>query len=135
VFHFDILLVYIFYYLFNALRFVRIGSVVLALHDATDVFLEIGKMSIYSGAESIASFAFILFVLSWTILRIIYYPFWVLRSTRFVLNPFPIYILFSFCHLLKFIFQKRMISLFPIHILKKRPLGISTLFFQNYVQN
>ncbi|KEH27916.1 LAG1 longevity assurance-like protein [Medicago truncatula] len=64
-------------------RFVRIGSVVLALHDASDVFLEIGKMAIYSSAESIASFAFILFVLSWTILRIIYYPFWVLRSTSY----------------------------------------------------
>ncbi|CAJ2648295.1 unnamed protein product [Trifolium pratense] len=64
-------------------RFVRVGSVVLALHDATDVFLEIGKMSKYSGAETIASFAFILFVLSFTILRCIYYPFWVLRSTSY----------------------------------------------------
>ncbi|XP_004490319.1 ASC1-like protein [Cicer arietinum] len=64
-------------------RFVRVGSVVLALHDATDVYLEIGKMSKYSGAETIASFAFILFVLSFTILRVIYYPFWVLRSTSY----------------------------------------------------
>ncbi|XP_061340696.1 ASC1-like protein isoform X1 [Gastrolobium bilobum] len=62
-------------------RFARVGSMVLALHDASDVFLETGKMSKYSGAETIASFAFILFVLSWTILRLIYYPFWVLRST------------------------------------------------------
>ncbi|XP_058744479.1 ASC1-like protein isoform X2 [Vicia villosa] len=62
-------------------RFVRVGSVVLALHDATDVFLEIGKMSKYSGAETTASFAFVLFVLSFTILRCIYYPLWVLRST------------------------------------------------------
>lgn len=66
-------------------RFVRIGSVVLALHDATDVFLEIGKMSKYSGAEKIASFAFVLFVLSFTILRVVYYPFWVLRSTSYEL--------------------------------------------------
>ncbi|KAL5095889.1 hypothetical protein RYX36_000216, partial [Vicia faba] len=61
--------------------FVRVGSVVLALHDATDVFLEIGKMSKYSGAETMASFAFVLFVLSFTIPRCIYFPFWVLRST------------------------------------------------------
>ncbi|KAG8652308.1 ASC1-like protein isoform X1 [Manihot esculenta] len=64
-------------------RFVRVGSVVLALHDASDIFLEIGKMSKYSGAEGIASFAFILFVLSWIILRLIYYPFWVLWSTSY----------------------------------------------------
>ncbi|GAV80212.1 TRAM_LAG1_CLN8 domain-containing protein [Cephalotus follicularis] len=71
-----ILLSYIF-------RFARVGSVVLALHDASDVFLEVGKMSIYSGAESIASCSFILFALSWILLRLIYYPFWILWSTSY----------------------------------------------------
>ena len=65
-------------------RFGRIGSVVLAIHDASDVFLEIGKMGKYSGAETIASFAFLTFVLSWVLLRLIYFPFWVIWSTRFV---------------------------------------------------
>lgn len=64
-------------------RFGRVGSIVLALHDASDIFLEIGKMSKYSKAEGMASFAFILFVLSWIILRLIYYPFWVLWSTSY----------------------------------------------------
>ncbi|XP_059655604.1 ceramide synthase 1 LOH3-like [Cornus florida] len=65
------------------LRFARAGSVVLALHDASDVFLEVGKMSKYGGVETLASFSFILFVLSWILLRLIYYPFWVLRSTSY----------------------------------------------------
>lgn len=69
---------------FATFRFARVGSVVLALHDVSDVFLELGKMSKYSGAETMASIAFILFVLSWIILRLIYYPFWILWSTRFV---------------------------------------------------
>ncbi|KAM1326874.1 hypothetical protein PS2_010972 [Malus domestica] len=64
-------------------RFARVGSVVLALHDANDVFLEVGKMSKYSGAERTASVAFILFVLSWIILRLVYYPFWILWSTSY----------------------------------------------------
>ncbi|KAL5553569.1 hypothetical protein UlMin_040970 [Ulmus minor] len=64
-------------------RFARVGSIVLALHDASDVFLEVGKMSKYSGAEQVASIAFILFVLSWVLLRLIYYPFWVLWSTSY----------------------------------------------------
>ncbi|KAH6802148.1 LAG1 longevity assurance-like protein [Perilla frutescens var. frutescens] len=64
-------------------RFARVGSVVLALHDASDVFLEVGKMSKYSGAEALASFSFVLFVLSWVILRLIYYPFWILWSTSY----------------------------------------------------
>ncbi|KAG2262045.1 hypothetical protein Bca52824_069124 [Brassica carinata] len=63
--------------------FSRVGSVVLALHDASDVFLEVGKMSKYSGAERIASFSFILFVMSWIVLRLIYYPFWILWSTSY----------------------------------------------------
>ncbi|KAI5562338.1 hypothetical protein POPTR_015G055000v4 [Populus trichocarpa] len=65
------------------LRFGRVGAVVLALHDATDVFMEIAKMSKYSGYELMASVFFLLFVLFWTILRIIYYPFWILRSTSY----------------------------------------------------
>lgn len=40
-------------------------------------------MSKYSGAESLASFSFILFVLSWILLRLIYYPLWILRSTSY----------------------------------------------------
>lgn len=64
-------------------RFARVGSVVLALHDASDVFLEIGKMSKYSGVEALASFSFILFVLSWILLRLTYFPFWVLWSTSY----------------------------------------------------
>ncbi|KAI3730530.1 hypothetical protein L1987_61700 [Smallanthus sonchifolius] len=64
-------------------RFARAGSIILALHDASDVFLEVGKMSKYSGAEALASFSFILFVISWVVLRLIYYPFWILWSTSY----------------------------------------------------
>ncbi|GAB2280141.1 hypothetical protein Dimus_014778 [Dionaea muscipula] len=64
-------------------RFARVGSVVFALHDASDVYLEVGKMSKYSGAEALASFSFLMFVLAWLLLRLIYYPFWVLWSTSY----------------------------------------------------
>lgn len=69
----------------NNCRCARVGSVVLALHDATDVFMELGKMSKYSGAETLASCSFVIFVILWIILRLIYYPFWILWSTRSVL--------------------------------------------------
>ncbi|KAL9433361.1 hypothetical protein AB3S75_028233 [Citrus x aurantiifolia] len=65
------------------LRFTRVGSVVLAVHDVSDIFLEVAKMSKYSGIEWIASISFIAFVCSWTVLRIIYYPFWVIWSTSY----------------------------------------------------
>lgn len=73
---------YIFYYLYVTHRFARVGSIILALHDASDVFLEVGKMSKYSGVEVLATFSFLLFVLSWLVLRLIYFPFWILWSTR-----------------------------------------------------
>ncbi|GJT75980.1 LAG1 longevity assurance homolog 3 [Tanacetum coccineum] len=64
-------------------RFARVGSVTLALHDGSDVFLEVGKMSKYSGAEGLASLSFNLFVLSWVVLRLIYFPFWIIWSTTY----------------------------------------------------
>uniref|UniRef100_A0ACD5YKJ9 Uncharacterized protein n=1 Tax=Avena sativa TaxID=4498 RepID=A0ACD5YKJ9_AVESA len=69
-------------------RFARVGSVVLAIHDASDVFLEVGKISKYSGRQLIADVSFLLFVISWVILRLIYFPFWVLRSTSYEVVQF-----------------------------------------------
>lgn len=48
-------------------RFARVGSVVLAVHDASDVFLEVGKISKYSGRQLLADVSFLLFVISWVI--------------------------------------------------------------------
>ncbi|XP_006647425.1 ASC1-like protein 1 isoform X1 [Oryza brachyantha] len=64
-------------------RFARVGSVVLAIHDASDVFLEVGKMAKYSHCDLLANVAFLLFVVSWVLLRLTYFPFWILRSTSY----------------------------------------------------
>ncbi|KAG0629928.1 hypothetical protein M758_1G140100 [Ceratodon purpureus] len=64
-------------------KLARIGSVVLAVHDGSDVFLEVGKLTKYSGLVVIPSISFILFAISWFILRLIIFPFVVLRSTCF----------------------------------------------------
>ncbi|KAB2632659.1 LAG1 longevity assurance 3-like [Pyrus ussuriensis x Pyrus communis] len=44
--------------------FACLGSVVLDLHDTSDVFLEVGKMSKNGGAERIISLTFIIFLWS-----------------------------------------------------------------------
>ncbi|XP_006647833.1 ASC1-like protein 2 [Oryza brachyantha] len=64
-------------------RFARVGSIVLAIHDANDVFLELGKISKYSGYQLLADVSFLAFVCSWAVLRLIYYPFWILWSTSY----------------------------------------------------
>ncbi|KAK2985718.1 hypothetical protein RJ640_023685 [Escallonia rubra] len=68
-------------------RFSRVGSIVLTLHEGSDVFLQFGKISKYCGFERIASFSFVLFIMSWLILRLIYYPFWILWSTSYEVLP------------------------------------------------
>lgn len=93
-------------------------------------------MSKYSGAETVASFAFILFVLSWIILRLIYYPFWILWSTRFILLCFQftlftfslLYIVVLTCLLCvpKILVNKELMSL-PIFIMSKKELMRYTL--------
>ncbi|CAN0877013.1 Ceramide synthase 1 LOH3 [Linum grandiflorum] len=62
-------------------RFSRVGAIVLAIHDATDMFLEPAKMARYGGFESLSGVLFAIFVLVWTMLRIVCFPFWILRST------------------------------------------------------
>ncbi|KAJ7560797.1 hypothetical protein O6H91_04G146500 [Diphasiastrum complanatum] len=65
------------------IRFARIGSVVLAVHDASDIFMEIAKMNKYAGTPIIPDVFFVLFALSWFLLRLIYYPFWIIWSTSY----------------------------------------------------
>lgn len=65
------------------LRFSRIGSVVLAIHDSSDVILEFSKMLKYIGYDMLPSITFIFFLISWIVLRLIYYPIWIIWSTRF----------------------------------------------------
>ncbi|KAI4319177.1 hypothetical protein MLD38_032809 [Melastoma candidum] len=64
-------------------RFVRVGSIILPIHDATDSFLEMAKMSRYSGYDGLGSLFFLSFVIAWTILRMGYFPFWILYSTSY----------------------------------------------------
>lgn len=64
-------------------RFFRSGSIVLALHDTSDVFMETAKLFKYCGKEFAASTSFGLFALSWLILRLIYFPFWIIRSSSY----------------------------------------------------
>jgi ceramide synthetase len=63
-----------------------VGSVVLAIHDASDVFLEIGKLTKYYGWEIVPSIVFVIFAISWVVLRLIYFPLHVIWSTRYVFS-------------------------------------------------
>ena len=71
---------------FGICSFFRIGIVILALHDGSDVFLEAAKVFKYSEKELGASVLFGCFAVSWFPLRLVFFPFWVIRSSRSGLN-------------------------------------------------
>jgi len=64
-------------------RFFRIGTIILALHDTSDVFLETAKLCKYTEKELGASLFFGLFAISWLLLRLIYFPFWIIKTSSY----------------------------------------------------
>ncbi|KAF3624226.1 ASC1-like protein 3 [Capsicum annuum] len=66
-------------------NFFRIGIAILALHDASDVFMEDAKLFKYSWKEVGASILFGCFAVSWLVLRLFFFLFWVIRSSSYYL--------------------------------------------------
>ncbi|KAH7420591.1 hypothetical protein KP509_13G013600 [Ceratopteris richardii] len=98
-------------------KFARIGSMVLSLHAASDVFLLIGKMTKYCGLELIPSLTLICFAVSWLLLRLIYYPFWIIWSTSYeVLQILDISKYEKEGPISYYIFNSLLISLLVMHI-------------------
>lgn len=62
---------------------VRVGTLVLCVHDAVDYFLEGAKMAVYCKCSTLRDGLFVAFAVVWVLTRMIFYPFWILRSTLF----------------------------------------------------
>lgn len=70
-------------------RFGRICSLVVAIHDASDIFLELAKINRYLNIEIMASIMFVCFAASWMVLRLWCYPRYVLYAARYAsLSPY-----------------------------------------------
>lgn len=63
------------------MNFVRIGTLVLLVHDASDPWLAGAKMSGYCKSEIFKDFCFVVFIIVWVISRLWLYPFVVLYSS------------------------------------------------------
>ncbi|CAF1389224.1 unnamed protein product [Rotaria sordida] len=64
-------------------NYVRVGSLVLVIHDCADYWLEGAKMAIYTRSRQISDAMFMIFVIVWFITRICYYPYKILYTTLF----------------------------------------------------
>ncbi len=65
---------------YDACRYARVGSIVMLLHDPSDVFLEGAKICNYADWDIPATSLFAALLVSWLILRLVLLPFWVVRS-------------------------------------------------------
>ncbi|MFH4975824.1 hypothetical protein AB6A40_002533 [Gnathostoma spinigerum] len=67
------------------INFVRVGTLVLVSHDISDVILEFSKLIRYDKklAKKYINALFIVFITSWTLTRIGYFPFFIIRSAIF----------------------------------------------------
>jgi ceramide synthetase len=56
---------------------------VLCSHDINDLFLEIGKTFVYRERKTMVNIWFGVIIVSWVALRLVFFPFVVIRSTIF----------------------------------------------------
>uniref|UniRef100_A0A3Q3XPZ9 TLC domain-containing protein n=1 Tax=Mola mola TaxID=94237 RepID=A0A3Q3XPZ9_MOLML len=62
---------------------IRAGTLVMCLHDASDVFLEAAKLANYAKYQKLCDGLFVLFSISFFLARLVFYPFWVVNSVLF----------------------------------------------------
>ncbi|XP_063001800.1 ceramide synthase 2 [Elgaria multicarinata webbii] len=70
-------------------NYIRAGTLIMALHDASDHLLESAKMFNYAGWKNTCDYIFIVFAVVFIITRLIIFPFWILRCT--IIDPLDVY--------------------------------------------
>ncbi|XP_061543596.1 ceramide synthase 5 isoform X2 [Phycodurus eques] len=78
---------------------VRVGTLVMCVHDASDFLLEAAKLANYAKYQRLCDLLFIIFSLTFFLTRLVIFPIWVLNSTMFeswlIVGPFPSWWLFN----------------------------------------
>ncbi|XP_037553300.1 ceramide synthase 2 [Nematolebias whitei] len=62
-------------------NFLRIGTLIMLIHDASDVLLESAKLFNYARWEKTSSALFVLFAMVFLVTRLIIFPFWLIHCT------------------------------------------------------
>ncbi|KAA0722802.1 Ceramide synthase 2 [Triplophysa tibetana] len=62
-------------------NYIRIGTIVLLIHDASDILLESAKIFNYAKWERFCNGIFVVFAFVFMVTRIIFFPFWIIHCT------------------------------------------------------
>nr|XP_020637401.1 ceramide synthase 3 isoform X1 [Pogona vitticeps] len=92
-------------------NYIRLGTLVMVVHDSADILLEAAKMFNYARWENTCGILFVSFSIVFFITRIILFPFWILRATMF----YPIYYTQTIV-LASFFFNGQLLILQGLHI-------------------
>ncbi|KAG8452729.1 hypothetical protein GDO86_004501 [Hymenochirus boettgeri] len=78
---------------------VRVGTLVMCLHDASDFSLEAAKLTNYAKYQRLCDSFFLFFALVFVTTRLVIYPLWILNTTMFesweLIGPYPSWWLFN----------------------------------------
>ncbi|XP_029011739.1 ceramide synthase 5-like [Betta splendens] len=61
----------------------RAGTMVMCLHDASDIFLEAAKLANYAKYQRLCDGLFVVFSISFFLTRLVIFPFWIVSSVLF----------------------------------------------------
>ena len=91
---------------------IRMGTLVLLLHECADIPLLLAKISGYCGNDKLMDVFFVVFLLLWIVTRLGFYPFHVLYTTLFVAHVqenifYPVY----------YILNSLLLAILVMHIL------------------
>ncbi|XP_067873801.1 ceramide synthase 2 isoform X2 [Heterodontus francisci] len=62
-------------------NYIRVGTLVMVVHDSSDFLLEFAKMLNYAGWKSVCNSLFIVFAVVFIITRLVIFPFWIIHCT------------------------------------------------------
>ncbi|XP_069766779.1 ceramide synthase 2 isoform X2 [Narcine bancroftii] len=62
-------------------NYIRVGTLVMVVHDSSDFLLESAKMFNYAGWKSLCNAIFVVFAAVFIITRLIIFPFWIIHCT------------------------------------------------------
>uniref|UniRef100_H3ARQ4 Ceramide synthase 2 n=1 Tax=Latimeria chalumnae TaxID=7897 RepID=H3ARQ4_LATCH len=87
-------------------NYIRAGTLVMAVHDSSDYFLESAKMFNYAGWKSTCNAIFIVFAAVFIITRLIILPFWIMHCTWiYPLDLYPAFFGYYFFNLVLVVLQ------------------------------
>ncbi|KAM3857935.1 ceramide synthase 2-like [Diretmus argenteus] len=87
-------------------NYIRAGTLIMLVHDASDYFMESAKMFNYAGWRRTCNFMFTLFAAVFIISRLVVLPFWIIHTTLvYPLTLYPPFLGFCFFNGLMLVLQ------------------------------